>query len=219
MSTAPAPIKPPVQPSAPPLPPSAAPPPAIPPFPVRPLTVEQFEYLVDLGFYGDEKIELLDGWVVNKLTHGSQAATVITILSHLLIQRLPEDFHVRIQLPMTLLRSCPEPDVAVIRGQVEDFRQRHPTPAETPLVVEVSDSTLATDRGIKLRLYAEAGVKEYWIVNCVDRQVDVHTQPAIAHGVPTYVNVETFVMGETVSLWLPNQPGIDIPLATLFGES
>jgi hypothetical protein len=89
-ATAPAPIKPPVQPSAPPLPPSAAPPPAIPPFPVRPLTVEQFEYLVDLGFYGDEKIELLDGWVVNKMTHGDLASFIIMRLSRQLGRTLSE---------------------------------------------------------------------------------------------------------------------------------
>src|SRR5688500_1533396 len=72
------------------LPSAAAPPAAIPPFPVRPLTVEQFEYLVETGFYGDEKVELLDGWVVNKMTHGDLASYVISRLSRQLSRALSE---------------------------------------------------------------------------------------------------------------------------------
>jgi hypothetical protein len=218
-ATAPAPIKPPVQPSAPPLPPSAAPPPAIPPFPVRPLTVEQFEYLVDLGFYGDEKIELLDGWVVNKMTHGDLASFIIMRLSRQLGRTLSEAVTIRCQLPIRLPRSRPEPDIVVAQGGEERYRTAAPTPDDLLLLVEVSDSILDNDCGPKGRSYARAGITPYWVVNCVDRQVEVYTQPTVIHGEPKYEAVARFALGEAVPLRLPNEPAIDISASALFGEA
>jgi Uma2 family endonuclease len=71
--------------------------------------------------------------------------------------------------------SEPEPDAAVVRGTVRDFAAEHPTSAV--LVVEVSDSTLAFDRDVKASLYAAAGIPEYWIVNLVERQLEIHREP------------------------------------------
>ena len=74
----------------------------------------------------------------------------------------------------------PEPDVAIVRGSDADYRHRVPTPADVALLVEVSDSTLDQDRGKKLEAYARAGIPVYWIVNLVDRQVEVYTRPVKA---------------------------------------
>ena len=74
----------------------------------------------------------------------------------------------------------PEPDIAIVRGTDADYRRRIPTAADVALLVEVSDSTLGQDRGMKLAAYARDGIAVYWIVNLVDRQVEVYTRPVKA---------------------------------------
>lgn len=191
----------------------------IPPFPVRPLTVEQYEYLVETGFFGAAKVELLDGWVVDKMTHGSLAATVITVLSRLLSRSLSDEVCVRIQLPIQLQRSAPEPDLAIVQGEIERYRAQNPSASDTYVVIEVSDSTLATDRGHKLRIYARAAIREYWIVNCVDRQVDVYTEPRMIDGPARYEQRTTYHVGESAWLNIEGQPRIEVAVAALFGQA
>ena len=73
----------------------------------------------------------------------------------------------------------PEPDVSIVRGSDDDYMHRKPGPADVGLLVEVSESTLSTDRGEKRRVYARAAIPNYWIVNLVDRQVEVYTNPGV----------------------------------------
>ena len=89
--------------------------------------------------------------------------------------------HVRQQLPITLTDDGePEPDIAVVKGAVEDYRNRHPGPAECLAVIEVADSSLNYDRIVKGPLYAAAGIPQYWIVNIPERQIEVYTSPRLA---------------------------------------
>ncbi len=90
--------------------------------------------------------------------------------------------------------SMPEPDVAVVRGRVRDFSRAHPTSAE--LIVEVADSSLALDRGRKLRLYAREGIREYWIVHLADDCVEVRRQPVGED----YAETRTFRRVETITV-------------------
>lgn len=94
----------------------------------------------------------------------------------LLRGRIPAGWHVHNQAPITLANSEPEPDLAIVRGGREAYRQRHPVPSEVALVVEVSETTLDTDR-VKGRTYGSAGIAEYWIINLVDRCVEVYARP------------------------------------------
>ena len=71
----------------------------------------------------------------------------------------------------------PEPDLVVVKGGRDDYAKRHPRPNEVALLVEVADSTLEKDRGPKLRAYARGGIQVYWIVNLIDRQLEIHTGP------------------------------------------
>jgi Uma2 family endonuclease len=185
---------------------------------VRPITVEQFEYLVDIGFFGDAKVEMLDGFVVNKMTHGSLASTIICLIADLLRDAIPKSFAIRCQVPIKLAHSEPEPDIAVVVGPVHRYRENHPVPAEVFLVIEVSDSTLAKDRGPKLRAYARNGIREYWLVNCVDRQIEVYTEPAHSDSPSSYTARTVLHIGESVFLQVEGQSPIEIPLALLFGE-
>jgi Uma2 family endonuclease len=189
----------------------------IPPFPVRTMTVKQFEYLVELGFFGDAKVELLDGFVVDKMTHGSLASTIITRLARILTRALTDQLILRTQLPIRLLRSAPEPDLAVVVGPDARYLDDNPAAADTLLVIEVSDSTLAKDRGSKLRAYARNGIREYWIVNCVDRWIEIYTAPSDATGESRYKKKKELHIGETASVKIKGQAPIEIDIAKLFG--
>lgn len=108
-------------------------------------------------------------------------------------QRLFGDgFDVRCQLPLALGgRNEPLPDIAVVAGSAEDFDDEHPTTAV--LVVEVPDSTLRYDRTTKASLYARAGIPEYWILDLVDRTLEVHRAPQVDRTQPLrygYASVE-----------------------------
>jgi Uma2 family endonuclease len=95
---------------------------------------------------------------------------------------------VRVRSAVATADSQPEPDLAVARGQARDYLDRHPGPADVPLVIEVADSSLARDRGLKARVYARAGIPNYWIVNLVDRHVEVYSEPTDQ---ATYARIET----------------------------
>jgi Uma2 family endonuclease len=115
-------------------------------------------------------------------------------------------FMVRAQLPLALgQHSEPEPDVAVVLGTPDDYPDDHPNTAI--LVVEVSDSRLAYDRTIKASLYAAAGIPEYWIVNLVERQLEIHREPMPMPAAPYGYGYRTHtiaVSGETVATPSPS---------------
>jgi Uma2 family endonuclease len=87
---------------------------------------------------------------------------------------------------VTIDESEPEPDVSVVRGDTRSYLTRHPGPSDTGLVVEVADESLVRDRGVKKRLYARARSPHYWIVNLIDRQVEVYSDPTGPADKPDY---------------------------------
>jgi hypothetical protein len=89
---------------------------------------------------------------------------------------------------LSLYKKEPEPDVAIVRGRLEDYSDRHPGPADVWLVIEVADTTLVTDR-FKAQLYAEAGIPVYWIVNLLERVVEVYQDPSSGTDPPRYESV------------------------------
>lgn len=147
-------------------------------------TVAEFEHLINLGvFASDERLELIEGELVKKMTQNSPHATAILLTAQVLQTAFASGHHVRVQMPLVLTRhSRPEPDVCVVPGAIRDYAQSNPTTAV--LVVEVSDSTLADDRAGKASLYARAGIAEYWIVNLPDHVLEVYRDPAPMTGQP-----------------------------------
>jgi Uma2 family endonuclease len=124
------------------------------------------------------RLELIGGEVLERMTpQKSPHATAVRKCERALARVFTSGADVRGQLPLALGDyDEPEPDVAVVPGKIEDYRDEHPTSAY--LVVEVSDSTLKFDRGPKASLYARAGIPEYWIVNLRDEVLEVHRDPA-----------------------------------------
>ena len=111
--------------------------------------------------------------------------------------------------------SEPEPDVAVVRGNRRDYGTRHPGPQDTGLAVEVSDSTLDQDRTVKLQIYARARVPVYWIVNVVDRQIEVYEQPSGPTPDPAYGNRRDYRPGDAVPLVLDGNTVATVPVTEL----
>lgn len=155
-------------------------PPAPEPSP-RLFTREEYYNMAELGWFGDTRVELIEGEIVEVSPPLGFHSNTVTILHFLFVTRLPMGFVVRSQQPMLLgLSSNPEPDVAIVKGVFADFKDRHPSHAE--LVIEVCESTLRSDRTRKASLYARAGIQEYWIVNLIDRCVEVYRDPVEKHG-------------------------------------
>jgi len=142
--------------------------------PIRPLHRTEFEALIGLGLFLDERVELIDGMLVTMSPQTARHAAVIERLTHKLISALGERARVRVQLPLALGDLAePEPDLAVVPWA--EYDGGHPRSAL--LVVEVAESSLAVDRGRKADLYAESGIPEYWLVNLTTDVVEVHSNP------------------------------------------
>ncbi len=147
--------------------------------PYRParLTVATYHKLIEtLELTENNRFELLKGVLVEKLTHNPLHSNLIRILQALLMPMLPQGFLFNSQLPITLSDSEPKPDISITRGNAAEFFTRHPGPADISLVIEVSSTSLLTDR-YKAEIYAEAGIPWYWIVNLAARRVEVYSQP------------------------------------------
>lgn len=147
--------------------------PLAPPLPLRRFSVAQYHQLGELGVLTPEdKVELLEGWIVEKMNQRPIHGYVVRFLLEWFQARLPAGFIAQCQLPITTQRSEPEPDLAIVAGVHQDFRDRHPSGTDCRLVIEVADTSVEKDRA-KASIYHSAGVEEYWIVNinsqCVER--------------------------------------------------
>lgn len=149
---------------------------------VRPVlyrwTRRQYDRLIDHGLLDeDEPIELLDGLLVLKEPQASPHRTAILLVAKAVERAFGDGWFVQTQSPIVIgPRSEPEPDVCVVRGTPRDYAHAHPR--HPGLVVEVADSALRVARGPKAAAYARARIADYWIVNLVDRVVEVHREPA-----------------------------------------
>jgi Uma2 family endonuclease len=141
---------------------------------VQPLTVETYHRLTELGLLG-EKVELLRGVIVQKMSKSPIHCAVLQRLLRLLRAACEPEYEVRQEQPLTLADSEPEPDIAVVPVSAEDYAKQHPSTAL--LVVEVAVTTVETDRE-KGTIFAEAGIPEFWLVLPEQRQVEVYSKPS-----------------------------------------
>jgi Uma2 family endonuclease len=143
-----------------------------------PLTVQQYHGMIDAGILlDDDPVELLDGRLMRRPPKTPSHRVARVLLIEWLTKVVPAGHHLQVQDPITMASSEPEPDASIIRGDPDDY-ERHPGPGDTPLVIEVSDDSLERDRNWKRRIYAAAGIPVYWIVNLIDRQLEVYAEPA-----------------------------------------
>lgn len=176
---------------------------AIPDVPIYRLSVEQYHAMARAGILTeDDPVELLEGWLVQKMTKHRPHVIATGLVRRELERLLPSGWYVAIQDPITTAESEPEPDVAVVRGEERDYPDRHPGPQDVPLVVEIADSSLEQDRGAKKRLYARAGIAVYWIVNLVERQIEIYTEPTGPAANPDYRQRRDYGLADSIPVVL-----------------
>ncbi len=181
-------------------------------------TTDQYHRLSETGVLIEgSPVELIEGVIVLKDRRDGKDDTMIYGPRHgyslaKLFARLDDhlesvNFHVRNQNPVTLTdKSEPEPDLAVVRGAMEDYAERHPAPNEIVALIEVADSSLRFDRSTKQRIYATANIPIYWIVNLPDRQVEVFEQPDATRG--EYLSKSQIDESGEIQLSLPGETSI-----------
>jgi Uma2 family endonuclease len=147
--------------------------------PRRRFTVDEVNQMVEQGILGeDEHVELLDGELVVMSPQGPPHASQVADLVHRLTKAYDGKGHVRPQLPLEVPpHSIPEPDLAVVRGDPRDYRQRHPVGRDVLLVIEVARTSQRIDRK-KIRIYALAGAPTYWLIDLPKNQVEVFRRPS-----------------------------------------
>jgi Uma2 family endonuclease len=149
------------------------------PGPAHRFTVDEYERMIVAGVLEDPgKVELIDGTLVEKMAksakHGYSTMGLIRAFDGL----LPPGWSWRTEQPVRIPDyDEPEPDVAIVRGTYRDYRDRIPGVGDVGLLVEISLTTLAQDMGVKLLAYAKGAIPIYWIVNLVDGQVEVYSDP------------------------------------------
>ncbi|MEA5487754.1 MULTISPECIES: Uma2 family endonuclease [Pseudanabaena] len=141
-------------------------------------TVQDYHRISELGLLIDERTELIAGQITIMAAKGTPHVTSLHLLANVLRDRLGTSALVRTQDPIHLDDfSEPEPDLAIAQGTVLDYVEQHPSPEQIYLVVEVADSTLKQDCEIKDKLYAKAGIADYWVLAPQKRQLHIFRKP------------------------------------------
>jgi Uma2 family endonuclease len=171
------------------------------------MTVDEYDRIGHL--LDDPRVELIDGYLVKKMPKNPEHSWSTKVVLKALDARLPPGWTSSQEQPVLIpAYDEPEPDVAIVRGSDADYKHRKPGPADVGLLVEVSDTSLALDRGLKLSAYAREGIPVYWIVNLVDRQVEVYTNP----GPSGYGTRQDFKPGQQVPVVIAGQQCAPIPV-------
>lgn len=143
-----------------------------------PMSVKQYLDAIEAGILGErDRVELLEGILVRKTPIGDGHVLAVNMCNLRLMSLVLPDCFVQIQGPAATGASMPEPDVLVVRGNPRSIVSGRPTALDTPLLIEVSDSSLLADRTVKKEIYARAKFPIYWIVNLPERCVEVYTKP------------------------------------------
>ncbi len=197
-------------------PPPVSRPVAVPADRVWRLSVDQYEAMIRHGIVGgDDRVELLEGVLVAKMTKNAPHVTANELTRDALAAVVGPDWFVNTQQPVITANSEPEPDVSVVRGTRRQFSNRKPRAQDVGMVVEVSDSSLDEDRTLKKRIYANARIPVYWIVNLIERQVEVYTNPAGAGETADYAPRQDYAPDAQVPVTLDGREVGRIPVRDL----
>ncbi|MGH7169399.1 MAG: Uma2 family endonuclease [Gemmataceae bacterium] len=166
-------------------------------------SLARYQRMIELGILtSEDKVELLENYVVLKMPRNPPHDGTIQLVEETLAAKVPQAWRLRTQLTVVLSDSQPEPDFAIVRGNARTYMTRHPDPADVGLIVEVANSSLLRDQRDKTRIYARGGIICYWIVNLVDRRIEVYSQPSGPATVPAYSSFQIYQPGDAVPLVL-----------------
>ena len=187
--------------------------------PIFKLTVDQYHELIRSGKITEQDpVELIDGILVFKMPKNARHSTSDGLLRRELERLLPPEWHYRAQEPVTLADGEPEPDGAVVRGRIEDYASAHPGPADVGLIIEIADTSVERDRGIKLRSYARAAIPTYWILNLVERRLESYSVPDGAADPPLYRRTVVFAPDSSVPVILAGRRVGDLRVGALLAQ-
>jgi Uma2 family endonuclease len=163
----------------------------------RLFTVDEYHRMAEAGiFHPDERVELIDGEIVEMSPIGPRHAGCVINATRLFMTTLGDRIVLSPQNPVIIRpRSEPQPDLLLLRPRTISYSREHPTPEDVTLAVEVADTTVRFDRLVKARLYARAGIVEFWLLLPNDGAVEVHRTP----GTDGYAQVTLHGSDETVS--------------------
>ena len=181
----------------------------------RLFTVEEYHRMAEAGILSeDDRVELIEGEIVEMSPIGSRHAGCVNRISHWFSQRVGGRAIVSVQNPIRLgRRSEPQPDVALLRPREDFYASEHPGPEDVLLIVEVAEHSAGYDRGVKVPLYARYGVVEVWVVDLLRGVVEVYRGPE-GEG---YREVQVVGRGEVIT---PLQlPDLHVPVDQILGET
>ncbi len=182
----------------------------------RRFTPDEYMSMAKAGIFDDDdRLELLEGAIIKMMVRYPEHDYSILRTEEAMRKHCPPEHYVRVQLGIAISDSRPEPDCVLVRGKMIDHAHRFPEPREIVLVVEVADSSLRRDRGIKARIYARAGVPTYWILNLKDRQLEVLSDPTGDVEKPGYRKTLVYKNSDKVVLALGGQADGEITVADL----
>jgi len=182
-------------------------------------TVQEYHRLVELGFLSeDDHIELIRGKLIQRAAKGTAHETCIRRLLRQLPLLLQNRATLQCQAPISLsFDGEPEPDFAIVHNRPNDYATEHPTPEDTLLVIEVADSSLNYDREVKLPLYAEAKIRDYWLFNLPDRYLEAYSEPdEVVSGQFGYLNRRIVPTNGVIAL--PPFPEQVLDLTSIFPD-
>jgi len=142
------------------------------------LSVETYHAMIGAGIFTEnDRVELIEGWLIEHMPkYPPHKFSTKRLYDHLL-KLLPSGWQVYAQEAVTLATSEPEPDIQIVKGTQDEYTVRHAAPGDIALIIEVSDSTLMFDKGRKKRMYARAGIPLYGVLNLIDRQFELYSNP------------------------------------------
>ncbi len=145
------------------------------------LTVHDYHRMGEIGIVSaDDPVELLAGYLVRKMPKGTLHTSATKRVEKLLEHLLGDRVLVRVQDPINVgNRSEPEPDLAIVHPHPAYYDDHHPIAEEIYLIVEIADTTLGRDLGLKANIYAQAGIADYWVLNLNERQLHVFRNPQL----------------------------------------
>ena len=142
-------------------------------------TIDEYHRLVELGFLTEnDRVELIGGVIIQMAAKGTRHTTCCRNLLEELVLLVAGKAKLQCQDPITLpSNSEPEPDFAIVRKNPDNYLSSHPNQSDVLLVIEIADSSLKYDQEVKLPLYAEAGISDYWIFNLVENHLEAYSEP------------------------------------------
>jgi Uma2 family endonuclease len=167
-------------------------------------SVDEYEQMIECGILTENaRVELIRGEIIEKMAIGDPHAASVKRLNRMFGKTFGDRALISVQDPIRLIDSEPEPDLALLLPRDDFYLSGKPRAADILLLIEVSDSSLEYDRLIKLPMYAEAGILEFWIVNLDDDCLEVYRRPTSAGG---YADVQILRRGQKIEVAaLPGQ--------------